>query len=68
MKYWTYKNIYMLQDQILVLADYSSNISTKIIIKTRILSRLINLRISNDPPWMGGNIRHFVRINVSEIR
>ena len=48
-------------DQIFVLADNMNS-------KTMILSRLINLRIGNDPPWIGGNIRHFVRTNVSEIR
>ena len=46
----------------------SSNIRTNMNSKTMILSRLINLRIGNDPPWIGGNIRHFVRMNVSEIR
>lgn len=49
---------------IYMLRDISNNINSK----TMILSRLINLRISNDPPWMGENIRNFVRMNVSEIR
>ena len=49
-------------DQIFVLADNNMNS------KTMIPSRLINLRIGNDPPWIGGNIRLFVRMNVSEIR